>query len=87
MMGKPDNFIRFEDNPELLRRHFLTIRRREADRLEESNLDEELADLKEVHKRYHKSISSLPNPDSIVDMPMKGLDYLLVWVNGLREEI
>lgn len=86
--GNPDNIIRFADNPELLRRHFLTVRRIEADRLEESLLDDELAEVERIYDTYHESISSLPNPDSIVDtMRMKGLDYLQIWVNGLRAEI
>jgi hypothetical protein len=81
--GNPDNIIRFADNPDLLRRHFLVVRRREADALESTSLSDELERLGETYERYHDSISSLPNPDAIVDpSAMRGLGYLQTWIEG-----
>jgi hypothetical protein len=88
LAGNPDNIILFRDNPELLRRHFLAVRRQEADRIDSNTIDDEVAELKDIHKKYNKSISLLPNPDAFVSQSkMSGLDYLLVWAKALKESM
>jgi len=83
MKGNPDKIILFADNPELLRSHFLAVRRQEADRLKAGSLKSELSELQHAYSKYHDSISNLPNPDSIVDtLRMRGLEYLRTWVAG-----
>jgi hypothetical protein len=86
--GNPDNFILFADNPELLRSHFLTVRRSEVNSLVATPVKQQLAELERIYGKYNASISNLPNPDSIVDTTrMKGLDYLRIWARALRPEI
>jgi hypothetical protein len=83
----PDNIILYRDNPDLLRRHFLSVRRREADDIEHSSLAEEVAELRRVHAAYDESFRSLPNPDAFVQAtPMQGLDYLLQWADAFADE-
>jgi hypothetical protein len=85
VMGKdPDRFIHFDDEPELLRKHFITVRRKEADDLRTAKLPNILTRLRATHTSYHKTVSALPNPDAFISSgPMKGLEYLLNWANGL----
>lgn len=82
--GNPDNIIKFIDNPDLLRRHFLTVRRKELDAVEQIPPSELAEAFRESHKRYHTSFSALPNPDAMVaEATMQGLDYLLHWADGI----
>jgi hypothetical protein len=42
-----------------------------------------VAELRDTHKKYHASISRLPNPDAVVTGgEQKGLDYLLAWADA-----
>jgi hypothetical protein len=83
MKENPDNIILYRDNPDLLRRHFLTVRRREADDIETASIKDEVANLRAVFKTYDKSFRSLPNPDAIVSATqMQGLKYLEEWANA-----
>jgi hypothetical protein len=83
LAGNPDNIILYYDNPELLRGHFLSVRRSEADRIGSSSLAEEVAALRSTYATYHSSIVELPNPDAFVRASnMRGLDYLNEWANA-----
>jgi hypothetical protein len=85
MKGNPDNIILFADNPDLLRRHFLSARRAEVLQMDRLSLSDQLDELDRTYANYHESISALPNPDAIVDpVPMRGLDYLWEWIRGMR---
>lgn len=82
--GNPDNFIRFADNPDLLRRHFLTIRKREVECITSSSKVDEIAALRDTHAKYNASFKDLPNPDAVTARSqMRGLDYLDTWANGI----
>lgn len=84
----PDNIILFRDNPELLRKHFLQVRRREADEIESGTLANEIARMRETYKKYNDSFKSLPNPDAFVtDTPMQGLEYLKSWSDAFSSSI
>jgi hypothetical protein len=83
LKGKPDNIIKYSDNPDLLRRHFLHSRRREADRIAKSSAKAEAERLRKVFKKYNESFLSLPNPDAFVSSSnMQGLEYLNNWANA-----
>lgn len=85
--GNPDNIIRYFDEPELLRRHFLTVRRSEADQIEGQEPADVAAALRQTYAAYHDSVSQLPNPDAIVsNSSMSGLEYLRVWAEALEHE-
>ncbi len=84
--GKPDNFIRFSDKPELLRKHFLEVRRQEADAIEASDLHDEIDNLRDTYSKYDESIRELPNPDAVVSgASMDGLAYLQHWADGFSD--
>ncbi len=84
MGGKPDNIVRYMDNPELLQEHFLTVRRAEADALGASSPQKEADALRRTYAAYHASISDLPNPDAFISKaPMKGLAYLERWASAI----
>lgn len=88
MGGDPDRIIEYADNPELLRRHFLRVRRREADRVPEFDLDRETERLERTYDRFHDSLRDLPNPDAISsESRMPGLNYLTSWADGFDEEV
>lgn len=81
--GNPDNIIWYIDNPELLRSHFLTVRRQEADNLRSSSSDVEVLQFRETCTKYHSSIAALPNPDAfIAKSQMSGLSYLNEWAEA-----
>lgn len=85
MAGNPDNIIKFSDNPNLLRSHFLRCRRREADSISTSSAETEAKRLRETFQQYHESFSALPNPDSFVSTSkMQGLDYLDRWAEAIE---
>ena len=78
--GHADKIILFGDDPDLLRRHFLHCRRREADSIAASSPAAEAKRLREVFSKYHKSFLALPNPDAFISSSkMQGLDYLNHW--------
>ncbi|MDP8238937.1 MAG: hypothetical protein P9X24_07595 [Candidatus Hatepunaea meridiana] len=82
--GNPDNIIKFRDNPDLLRQHFLTVRRRECTSLESMGVDLLKANLQKTYDDYHDSTSQLPNPDAFLSYSkMRGLEYLIEWNNGI----
>jgi hypothetical protein len=84
--GNPDNIIRYADEPELLRQHFLEVRRREADEIAKTSANEVIAELQNTFKQYHADIGSLPNPDAFVSRSrMHGLEYLQNWCQGLAD--
>lgn len=84
LAGDPDRFIYFGDNPELLRKHFLHARRKEARDIISKNMGVLIAELNDVYERYHPSVSDLPNPDAVIShSSMSGLGYLRVWVDAL----
>ncbi len=79
----PDNIVYYLDNPEMLRTHFMTVRREEADGLSGRSLADIGDELRATHAAYHPTISALPNPDAFVSRkPMRGLDYLLEWADA-----
>ncbi len=81
--GEPDKIILFGDNPDLLRRHFLYCRRREADSITTSSPEAEAKRLRDVFKKYHDSFLALPNPDAFVSSSkIQGLEYLNHWANA-----
>ena len=81
--GNPDKIILYTDKPELLRRHFLTVRREEANKLSSSSPDKEVRELRRTFNSYHSSISALPNPDAyITRAKMSGLSYLNEWAEA-----
>jgi hypothetical protein len=84
----PDNIIYFRDDPELLRKHFLSVRHEEANSIGDSSREEHAEMLRDTFKRYHTSISALPNPDSMRRASnMKGLDYLNAWADAITADI
>lgn len=84
--GNPDKIIAYKDNPDLLVRHFLRCRRREADEIEKNSPAEESTTLRKVFKKYHDSFCALPNPDALkVSSKMQGLDYLNEWANAFAK--
>lgn len=81
--GDPEQIIKYADNPELLRRHFLKVRRLEADSFPTENMGAETRALELTYQRYHPVFRQLPNPDAWVsDAPMPGLGYLHNWANA-----
>ena len=88
LAGNPDNIVKFMDNPELLRRHFLTIRRGELDKIESSSAKNEAARFLSANRKYHEAFSALPNPDAMVsNAPIQGLDYLKNWADGITATV
>ncbi len=86
MGGNPDRIRHFYDDPDLLRKHFIEARRKEADAVGQRSLAEEAEDLREVHARYHGAVSILRNPDAFVSgARMRGLDVLLAWADGISD--
>jgi len=84
--GNPDNIILYGDNPDLLRRHFLHSRRREADGIARSSPKAEAKRLGEVFKQYHVSFLALPNPDAFVSSSkMQGLGHLREWADAFAD--
>ena len=84
LSGNPDNIIKYSDDPDLLRRHFLTVRKEEINSIESGKIDDLLAELDVTYNTYHPSISQLPNPDSMLPTAtMQGLDYLQSWRDGI----
>lgn len=85
--GNPDRFILFENEPELLREHFLLARKSERDGVASMTQTALAADLRSAHGKYHAGIAALPNPDAFVSRTrMRGLDYLLEWAAGLESD-
>lgn len=85
MKGDPDRIFLFANRPELLRRHFLEARRAECASIDQLSLSDQLTRLKSTHKKYHASVSRLPNPDAILTSGgMKGLDYMLNWCEAFE---
>jgi hypothetical protein len=83
MGGDPDRIFLFASRPGLLRQHFLEARRAECDLLAAQSMPDIVAELRETHQRYHRSVSRLPNPDAVISGgAMKGLDYLLSWAEA-----
>ncbi|MCH8047192.1 MAG: hypothetical protein IID44_26110 [Planctomycetes bacterium] len=83
LAGNPDNFIRFSDEPARLRRHFLEVRRREADDIEGTDIKQEIGILLDTYNKYHESVRELPNPDAVVSgAQMDGLAYLKEWAEA-----
>ncbi|UCE60357.1 MAG: hypothetical protein JSU63_01140 [Phycisphaerales bacterium] len=83
--GDPDKIILFGDDPDLLRRHFLHCRRREADGITTSSPEAEAKRLRQVFKKYHDSFRTLPNPDAFVSSSkMQGLEYLNEWADAFE---
>lgn len=86
MGNNPDRIILFRDEPDLLRTHFVTVRREEADRANDLDRTEEVAALRETYETYDGSIRRLPNPDAFRSgSRMVGLEYLAVWARGLEQ--
>lgn len=86
--GNPDNIIRLQDEPELMRRHFLEARSKEIALLHESDRSEIVSRLQETFETYHESLRELPNPDAYVSHTrMKGLAYLDRWADGYEEAV
>jgi len=86
--NNPDNIVKFNRNPDLLRKHFLTMRRREADAIKARSRHEHLEELKRIYNTYHDSIRSLQNPDAVVSTTnMQGLQYLKEWIDGFSQSI
>lgn len=78
--GDPNRIILFGDDPDLLRRHFLHSRRREADDIGKSSAAAQAERLHKVFTEYHQSFLALPNPDGFVSSSkMPGLEYLNQW--------
>jgi hypothetical protein len=81
--GNPDNIIHYRDNPDLLRRHFLSVRRGEANDIETAVQSEIVRELRRVFDEYDASFQELPNPDAFVsEAPMPGLAYLSQWADA-----
>lgn len=88
LAGNPDNIVKFVDQPDLLRRHFLTVRRAELDVIESSTAAKEAARFMTAHAKYHAAFSALPNPDAMVSNAMiQGLDYLKNWADGITAKL
>lgn len=88
MGDNPDNFLRFGDEPDLLRRHFMAVRRQEANAMESMDIEEEIEILRETYQTYNGSIQRLPNPDAFVSQSrMSGLEYLNKWADGIERAI
>ena len=86
LAGNPDNIILFSDRPDLLRQHFLEVRRLEADNIEESPKAHEVAALQDTYNKYHDSIRELPNPDAVISKGrMDGLNYLREWAESFAK--
>ena len=84
MGGNPDRIVNFYDDPDLLRLHFLEVRRSEADTVPHRSLGEVAVDLRAIHASYHNVIRALPNPDAVVSgSSMQGLGFLLQWADGI----
>lgn len=84
LQDDPDNFILFRDEPELLKRHFLAVRKNEAETIVNSELEPLLRELRSTYNKYHESIRVLRNPDAVKSRgPMEGLQYLENWRRGL----
>lgn len=87
LAGNPDNIILYGDSPDLLRRHFLHSRRREADDIGKTTLATEAKGLRQVFSKYHESVRSLPNPDALISSSkMQGLEYLNQWADAFAED-
>lgn len=83
MDGDPDRIFLFANQPEKLRRHFLEARQAEIKSVSVMSLADQINELRETHSSYHEAVSRLPNPDAVLSSGgMKGLDYLLNWING-----
>lgn len=83
IQGNPDNIIRYADEPELLRLHFLTVRRAEADTVDNLDLAKEAERLMGTFETYDESFRALPNPDALRSGGrMRGLGYLRQWANS-----
>ena len=88
MQGDPDRIVLFADEPEKLRQHFITVRRNEADSIENINRNTIVAELRNTYQTYHESISHLPNPDAFISgSNMRGLEYLNRWAGGIENNI
>ncbi len=84
LAGNPDNILKYKDNPELLKRHFLAVRQLEVKALKEKQCQELLDELSATYEKYHESIKVLRNPDAVLSGgAMQGLDYLENWKLGL----
>ena len=85
LAGNPDNIINYADNPELLRRHFLKVRKKEASDIEDIEKSEIVKQLYSTYNRYDQSFRDLPNPDAFVSgTMMQGLEYLKSWAMGIE---
>lgn len=86
LQNNPDNLILYRDNPELLRGHFLAVRRDETSQIELSSIKSEIETLKTTVSKYNESISTLPNPDAFISFThMRGLEYLRQWIDAFSE--
>ncbi len=88
LQGNPDNIVLFADEPEILREHFINVRRQEADYMESFNRQSLVTELRSVYDTYHNLISKLPNPDAFLSgRNMRGLEYLNSWAEGIEQAI
>lgn len=86
--GDPMKFSRLALNPELLRLHFLTTRKREREDLQKKSKLALLNELDHDYENYNKFVSLLPNPDApISGGTMAGLEYMRQWSQGFREKL
>lgn len=84
LAGEPDNIFRYGEEPELLRKHFLTVRREEADSVNAKSDEELVEQFQRTYGKYHASVSQLPNPDAPTsDATQRGLGYLQEWARAL----
>lgn len=80
----PQRIFEYGDEPELLRRHFMTTRRREADQFPSEDFQGYLESLQEVHDRYQPIFQEIGNPDAWTsNAQMPGISYLDRWVDAL----
>ncbi len=88
LQSDPDRIILFSDEPEKLREHFISVRKREAIEMDNFDRSSLVSELRDVYREYHSSICHLPNPDALVSgSNMNGLEYLNRWAAGISEEL
>ncbi|MCG3185016.1 MAG: hypothetical protein ICCCNLDF_03193 [Planctomycetes bacterium] len=86
--GKPNRFMRLAADPEMLRRHFLAVRRMELDGIEKVKLEGVLKELRTTYEKYDELVSLLPNPDAyMTEGSMQGLGYLDTWADAFDPDV
>ena len=84
--GNPDNIAAFYGRPDLLRKHFLEVRKLEFSSIESVSVSEQVAELRNSFNLYHEGVSQLRNPDAILSHAnMRGLEFLNEWADAFSE--